>query len=852
MRHVIAVSLVCLLAFCCTSVAGTINFEGFADSTVLTTQYSGLTFSNALILTAGISLDEFEFPPHSGVNVVSDNGGPLSIMFATPITSFSAFFTYSEPLTIDAFNSSNVLIGSVSSAFSNNEALSGDSGSNPNEWLSLLLTTNISEITIAGDLNGSSFAMDDVTFQAGNTTVPEPSTLSLFCAGLIVLIGQTWRRRIAARAAYGVIKAGAALVIVLSLSLGTLLAQSVGQPTTNPGAVTVNVSTPMTVTSLITVPNVIAGSVNVLRIDTSGVVSIIGQLHDDGLNGDLIAGDNIYSGMITLNEPLTGQVSLKISVATKGSLRRTISNSSNIDVLPAGVPISPVAPDLNQASLDPSTGNTIIANEVLACFTTNTSISTVVGLGNMFNGSVIGRFSGIGNCYQFQLPNGSTVADVDAAVAMLQQQAQVVSAEPDLVRQPSSTQCNPNPLPTRCDPSYTLLNFNTAHNISSGSGVAIAVVDTGVDFTNPLFPPNSIILGPNETANPTNNNSTDCTSPVSGHCGHGTHVAGIALAAAPASKILSVKVYTTDVKGNLLGTASENALGIFSAANLGAKVINMSTEGPSPSNLELKVIQYARSVGRLLVGAAGNTGTTAPSYPGDYQGVISVGAVDNFGTIASFSNYGHLVSLAAPGVSVLSTFPVALSSTGTQTLSGTSQATPYVSGTAALLFSAYPAWTASQVSTQLLATAKPLANNPNDQVANMDLGAGQVDPVAALGAIRIMHTGLTSSIDFDVSLFSGSTAIIPQTFFTIGPVDTETGEIDVPLATLAPGTYTLDLHLDSANVTFGFDMRLSSPGVTFSGTCTGTNPQVVSPTEVTGTIFGFGFNQRSVICTIVK
>ena len=85
--------------------ADTIDFEGLADSTILTNQYPGITFTNAIILTAGISLNEFEFPPHSGVNVASDNNGPITIVFSSPVLSFSGYFTYVEPLTLDAFDS---------------------------------------------------------------------------------------------------------------------------------------------------------------------------------------------------------------------------------------------------------------------------------------------------------------------------------------------------------------------------------------------------------------------------------------------------------------------------------------------------------------------------------------------------------------------------------------------------------------------------------------------------------------------------------------------------------------------------------------------------------------------------
>ena len=69
----------------------TLDFEGFPDGTLLTNQYSGLTFTNATVLMAGISLNEFEFPPRSGVNVVSDNGAPILISFSTPVPSLPPF-----------------------------------------------------------------------------------------------------------------------------------------------------------------------------------------------------------------------------------------------------------------------------------------------------------------------------------------------------------------------------------------------------------------------------------------------------------------------------------------------------------------------------------------------------------------------------------------------------------------------------------------------------------------------------------------------------------------------------------------------------------------------------------------
>ena len=150
----------------------TIDFEGFPDSTILTNQYPGLTFSNAIILTAGVSLNEFEFPPHSGVNVASDYGGPMSIAFDTSVLSFGGYFTYAEPLTLTAFDSLSHQVASATSAYSNNEALSGDPGSSPNEFLQVAFASGIASVTITGDPAGGSFTLDDAGYMSA---APEPS-----------------------------------------------------------------------------------------------------------------------------------------------------------------------------------------------------------------------------------------------------------------------------------------------------------------------------------------------------------------------------------------------------------------------------------------------------------------------------------------------------------------------------------------------------------------------------------------------------------------------------------------------------------------------------------------------------
>ena len=169
----------------------TIDFETFpdstpiADSTPITTQFPGLTFFNTTVITAGISLNEFEFPPHSGSNASFDDGGPISIAFASPILSFGAYFTYAEPLTLAAFDATSAQVATAASLFSNNEALSGDTGSSPDEFLQVSFASGISSVTITGDPLGGSFTMDDATY---TSAVPEPNSLILILtitAGLI-------------------------------------------------------------------------------------------------------------------------------------------------------------------------------------------------------------------------------------------------------------------------------------------------------------------------------------------------------------------------------------------------------------------------------------------------------------------------------------------------------------------------------------------------------------------------------------------------------------------------------------------------------------------------------------------
>ncbi len=246
----------------------------------------------------------------------------------------------------------------------------------------------------------------------------------------------------------------------------------------------------------------------------------------------------------------------------------------------------------------------------------------------------------------------------------------------------------------------------SAWNITYGlSSVDIAIVDTGIDGSHPDLS-SKIVASADCTV------SVNCTatSPFDNN-GHGTHVAGIAAAVTNNgigiagtgynTSLISVKVL--DSSGN--GYYSWVANGIVWAADHGAKVINLSLGGSSPSSTLSNAVSYAWNRGVVIAAAAGNDNTSRRLYPAYYSQVLSVAATDQTDQKAWFSNFGSWVKLAAPGVDIFSTY----NNGDYTTLSGTSMATPFVSGVAGLVFGEHPTWTNSQVRDKIESTADKIS-----------------------------------------------------------------------------------------------------------------------------------------------
>jgi type VII secretion-associated serine protease mycosin len=235
----------------------------------------------------------------------------------------------------------------------------------------------------------------------------------------------------------------------------------------------------------------------------------------------------------------------------------------------------------------------------------------------------------------------------------------------------------------------TRLGAETAWKTSTGRGVVVAVIDTGVS---PHIDLTGHVLAGRDYVVP--------GTPAVDQNGHGTHVAGVITAIAnnargiaglaPDTRILPVRVL--DKTG--VGDSANVAKAIVWAVDHGAKVINLSLSSTSPDSAGRAAVAYAISKNVVVVAAAGNDACGllfgAPrSYPAAYDGVLGVGAMTSAGSVASYSSCGSWVDVVAPGSSILSTVPKSPNASlgcppNYCTLSGTSMAAPHAAAAAAL------------------------------------------------------------------------------------------------------------------------------------------------------------------------
>ena len=282
------------------------------------------------------------------------------------------------------------------------------------------------------------------------------------------------------------------------------------------------------------------------------------------------------------------------------------------------------------------------------------------------------------------------------------------------------------------------------------SAVIIAVVDTGVDLNHPDL--NAKIVAGWDYVN---NDGV----PQDDH-GHGTHVAGIAAAETNnlqgiagiswTARIMPVKVL--DEHGD--GYYSDVADGVRYACNNGARIINLSLGGSSPSSTLEDALEAAYEDGCLMVAAAGNGWGNGVDYPGRYPETMAVAATNQSDVRAGFSDYGPEVDVAAPGVDIFST----LWNNTYGWKDGTSMAAPHVAGQAALIWSLCPGLTNAEVQDLIESTADDRGPAGWDQY----YGFGRINVLNSVEAAGSAST-LTVNAHQMIFLADATTGPWPQT-----------------------------------------------------------------------------------------
>ncbi len=275
----------------------------------------------------------------------------------------------------------------------------------------------------------------------------------------------------------------------------------------------------------------------------------------------------------------------------------------------------------------------------------------------------------------------------------------------------------------------TKIGAEQAWAITRGAGVTIAVIDSGSgphpDLDANLDPGINLFGGVNEPGAPdvdTQGHGTHVAGIISAVANNGTGVAGVA----PESRILPIRVLGPDGRGR----SGDVVAGVRMAADMGARVINLSLGGDQESAPLSEAITYATSKGSLVIAAAGNDGpTAAPKWPAAFDQTIAVSFVDQSLAPGAKSQVGSYIDIAAPGVGIIST---ALGNYGLST--GSSMAAAYVSGAAALLFSAQPTLTAGQARDILLQSATDIGTPGRDD----QTGYGLLNLTAAFAQLAAL------------------------------------------------------------------------------------------------------------------
>jgi thermitase len=341
--------------------------------------------------------------------------------------------------------------------------------------------------------------------------------------------------------------------------------------------------------------------------------------------------------------------------------------------------------------------------------------------------STIEQYNGDGATYLLKTPPGTDAAALSEALA---HDSRLVFAEANAVG--SAPEANPraiggwgglDPAPMFVQPALSQIRLAEAHEVSRGAGVTVAIIDTGAQIDHPALrdyiAPESYDFIDDDAmpADDPDGLDNDGDGLADEAYGHGTHVAGIVHTVAPDAKLLILRVLTAEGNGEVFDVAEA----ITYAVSQGATVINLSLGTSEDTRLLSDSVRRATRAGVVVVASAGNEGAEHRQYPAASSCAIAVTSVNQDDVRSTFANYGDWIGVSAPGESIFNSFPT----DGYATWSGTSMATPFVAGQAALIQTIQPTLDVGNIADIIGGTARS-TDGTNPDYDNL-LGDGRID-----------------------------------------------------------------------------------------------------------------------------
>lgn len=383
----------------------------------------------------------------------------------------------------------------------------------------------------------------------------------------------------------------------------------------------------------------------------------------------------------------------------------------------------------------PARANEPGVREVVVKLKPDASLSAV---NSHYRTTTVEKLLGSAGIYRLRVPSTSNLGDV---VSRMSNDGRLEYAEPNYTtdapeggaRHRARTVGAPG---TTASGQYAAdaINLGCAQRINRGRGSVVAVLDTGAQLSHPSLAANFAGVARydfvGDDADPSEVKAgldADANGFKDELWGHGTHVAGIVDFVAPEAKIMPLRVLDSEGYGNVFTLVEA----IRYAERGGADVINLSLSTSRKSVLLENAIKDAVNKDVIVVAAAGNANTYLEQYPAAIGGeVVSVSSVDRYNQKSDFANYGGWVDIVAPGNEIQSAYPT---DTGAQ-WDGTSMATPFVAGQAALIRSVNPYLASDDAGSLISDTAKNLDSRLAPAYSGK-LGKGLTNVGASLGRL---------------------------------------------------------------------------------------------------------------------